>query len=81
MFVSLSGVGRRQIAAALTAVLSENSVAVHSAGTAAHGEIDPGVRTVIAELAVDTDSAFARPVTDEVLRAADVIVTMATASA
>ena len=53
-----------------------STVAVHSAGTAAHGEIDPGVRAVIAELGVDPDDAFARPVTDEVLRAADVIVTM-----
>ena len=76
VFVSLSGGGRGQIAAALTAVLSENTVAVHSAGTAAQGEIDPGVRAVIAELGIDPDDAFARPVTDEVLRAADVIVTM-----
>ena len=31
---------------------------------------------MIAELDVDPDEAFARPVTDEVLRAADVVVTM-----
>jgi arsenate reductase len=31
---------------------------------------------VIEELGVDAEQAFARPVTDEVLRAADVIVTM-----
>ena len=76
MFVSLSGGGRGQIAAALTTLLSENRVAVHSAGTAVHGQIDPQVRAVIAELDVNPDEAFARPVTDEVLRAADVIVTM-----
>ena len=76
VFVSLSGGGRGQIAAALTTLLSENRVCVHSAGTAVHGQIDPNVRAVIAELGIDPDEAFARPVTDEVLRAADVIVTM-----
>ena len=76
MFVSLSGGGRGQIAAALTTLLSENRVSVHSAGTAARAEIDPAVRAVIAELGVDPDDGFARRVTDEVLRVADVIVTM-----
>ena len=76
VFVSLSGGGRGQIAAALTSRLSDNRVSVHSAGTAVHRQIDPDVRTVIAELGIDPVEAFARPVTDEVLRAADVIVTM-----
>ena len=76
VFVSLSGGGRGQIAAALTTLLSGNRVSVHSAGTAVHGEIDPGVQSVIAELGIDRDDAFAKPVTDEILRAADVIVTM-----
>ncbi|MGO9976293.1 MAG: low molecular weight phosphatase family protein [Solirubrobacteraceae bacterium] len=76
VFVSLSGGGRGQIAAALTTLLSGNRVSVHSAGTAVHGQIDPDVRAVIAELGVDPEQAFARPVTDEVLHGADVIVTM-----
>jgi len=75
VFVSLSGGGRGQIAAALTAMLCGDRVTVHSAGTHA-GSVDPAVRTVIAELGVNPDEAFARPVTNEVLRAADVIVTM-----
>ena len=75
VFVSLSGGGRGQIAAALTATLCGGRVTVHSAGTQA-GQVDPGVRTVITELGLDPDEAFARPVTNEVLRAADVIVTM-----
>jgi protein-tyrosine-phosphatase len=76
VFVSLSGGGRGQIAAALTAKLSERRVSVHSAGTAVHAAIDPQVRTVIGELGLDPSDEFARPVTDEVLRGADVIVTM-----
>ena len=76
VFVSLSGGGRGHIASALTTMLSEQRVSVHSAGTAVRAEIDPGVRAAIGELGVDPDQEFARPVTDEVLRAADVIVTM-----
>jgi protein-tyrosine-phosphatase len=76
VFVSLSGGGRGQIAAALTTLLSEDRVSVHSAGTAAQAQIDPAVRDVIAEIGLDPEEAFARPVTEEVLHAADVIVTM-----
>jgi protein-tyrosine-phosphatase len=76
VFVSLSGGGRGQIAAALTTKLSEHRVAVHSAGTAARAEIDPQVRTVIDEIGLGPDEEFVRPVTDEVLRGADVVVTM-----
>ena len=74
--VSLSGGGRGQIAAALTAKLSDRRVSVHSAGTATRAGIDPQVRAVIAELGRDPDEEFARPVTDDILRGADVIVTM-----
>jgi len=76
VFVSLSGGGRGQIAAALTAKLSGRRVSVHSAGTAARAEIDPQVRTIIQEIGLDPDEEFVRPVTDEVLHGADVIVTM-----
>ena len=57
-------------------MLSNHQVSVHSAGTAVNAEIDPGVRTVLGEIGIDTDEPFARPVTDEVIRGADVIVTM-----
>jgi arsenate reductase len=76
VFVSLSGGGRGQLAAALTTRLSGGRVAVHSAGTAAEGVIDPAVRTAIEELGVDTEEAFVRPASEEVLQAADVVVTM-----
>lgn len=76
VFVSLSGGGRGQIAAALTTKLSGGRVSVHSAGTVVRGQVDPHVRAVIEELELNPDTEFARPVTDEVLRGADVIVTM-----
>jgi len=76
VFVSLGGGGRGQIAAALTTLLSANSLTVHSAGTAVQGEIDPAVSAVITELGIDATDAFARPITPEVLQAASVVVTM-----
>lgn len=76
VFVSLSGGGRGLLAAALTTMLAGSRVSVHSAGTAARAAIDPQIWTVIAELGLDPDQEFARPVTDDVLRGADVIVTM-----
>ncbi len=76
VFVSLSGGGRGQIAAALTRLLSDNEVAVHSAGTAIQGQIDPAVSAAISERGIDTSDAFARPITPEVLQVTDVVVTM-----
>src|SRR5579863_3645250 len=76
VFVSLGGGGRGQIAAALTTLLSGNKVVAHSAGTAVQGEIDPAVSAAISELGIDVTDAFARPVTPEVLQAANMVVTM-----
>jgi arsenate reductase (thioredoxin) len=76
VFVSLSGGGRGQIAAALISLLSEGRVTPHAAGTARHGVLDSNVEAVIRELGVDTSEVFVRPVSPDVLAAADVIVTM-----
>ena len=77
VFVSLSGGGRGQMAAALTTLLSEGeAVTAHAAGSSRHGVLDPTVETVIRELGVDTAEFFVRPVSSDILSAADVIVTM-----
>jgi arsenate reductase len=77
VFVSLSGGGRGQLASALTRNHAQGRVEVHSAGSAAGTTtLDPAVRAVIEELDLDLEDAYARPVTREVLEAADVIVTM-----
>ena len=76
VFVSLSGGGRGQMAAALTTLLSEGAVTAHAAGSSRHGVLDPTVETVIRELGVDTSEFFVRPVSSDILVAADVIVTM-----
>ncbi len=76
VFVSLSGGGRGQIAAALTTLPSEKPRVRALRRYRGQRPNRPHVHAVIAELGIDPDQAFARPVTDEVLRAADVIVTM-----
>lgn len=77
LFVSGHDMGRAQIAAAVMSKLGGDRVSVHSAASAHDlGELDPGVKLAIEELGVDLDVAYAKPLTDEVLEGADVIVTM-----
>lgn len=49
---------------------------VRSAGSAPAGEVNATVREAMAEVGIDLDDAFPKPLTDEVVRAADVVVTM-----
>jgi arsenate reductase len=76
LFIGLGDTGRGQIAAALLTLRSEGSIVAHSAGSTAQSGIDPGVVEVMAELGVDLSEAFAKPLSREVLEAADVVVTM-----
>lgn len=49
---------------------------VRSAGSTPANEIHAGVREVMAETGVDMAQEFPKPLTDEVVRAADVVITM-----
>jgi len=76
LFVCVHNAGRSQIAAALARHLSGGRVNVRSAGSAPVGEINPVVAQVLAERGVPIPDAYPKPLTDRVVRAADVIVTM-----
>jgi arsenate reductase len=76
LFVCVRNAGRSQLAAALTHRLSDGWVAVRSAGSQPGDQIDPMVIEVMRELGIDLTEEFPKPVTDEVVRAADVVVTM-----
>lgn len=76
LFVCVHNAGRSQMAAALARHLSAGRVHVRSAGSQPTGEILPLVRQVLAERGITLAEAFPKPLTDEVVRAADVIVTM-----
>jgi arsenate reductase len=76
LFVCVENAGRSQVAAALTDHLSEGAVSVRSAGSTPADEVHPNVVRAMYEIGVDIDREFPKPLTDEVVRAADVVVTM-----
>jgi len=76
LFVCVHNAGRSQIAAALTQSLSGGRVNVWSAGSAPADEINPAAVAVMAEMGLDLSQEFPKPMTDEVVRAADVVITM-----
>jgi protein-tyrosine-phosphatase len=76
LFVCVHNAGRSQMAAGLVKLRSEGRVHVRSAGSDPGEEINPAVVEAMAELGVDMSEEFPKPLTDEVVRAADVVITM-----
>jgi arsenate reductase (thioredoxin) len=76
LFVGLGDTGRGQMAAALLELRSGSRITAHSAGSTVGGLLDPAVVEVMAELEIDLSEAYAKPLSQEVVAAADVIVTM-----
>ena len=76
LFVCVHNAGRSQMAALLATELSGGRVHVRSAGSAPSERIDPAVAEAMAEIGLDLADAFPKPLTDEVVRAADVVITM-----
>ncbi len=76
LFVCVHNAGRSQMAAGLVKLRSEGRIHVRSAGSAPGDEINPAVVDAMAELGVDMAEEFPKPLTDEVVQAADVVITM-----
>lgn len=76
LFVCVHNAGRSQIAAALLHHAAQGKVHVRSAGSTPADEINPEVRRAMEEIEVDISQEFPKPLTDEVVRAADVVITM-----
>jgi len=76
LFVCVANAGRSQLAAALTHHLSAGKVVARSAGSTPAAELHPRVRTLIEQLDASGMPAFPKPLTDDAVRAADVVVTM-----
>jgi protein-tyrosine-phosphatase len=64
------------MAAALLDQFAEGRVHVRSAGSEPADRINPDVVTAMSELGIDVGKEFPKPVTDEVVRAADAVITM-----
>jgi arsenate reductase len=76
LFVCVHNAGRSQMAAGLLKLRSEGRINVRSAGSAPGEEINPNAVVALEELGIDMSEAFPKPLTDEVVRAADVVITM-----
>jgi protein-tyrosine-phosphatase len=62
--------------AGLVKLRSEGRIHVRSAGSTPATEINPAVVEAMEEIGVDMNEEFPKPLTDEVVRAADVVITM-----
>jgi protein-tyrosine-phosphatase len=76
LFVCVHNVGRSQMAGALAIQLSGGAVSVRSAGSAPSDSISAAVHEAMNEIGLNLADAFPKPLTDEFVRAADVVITM-----
>jgi arsenate reductase len=74
LFVCVHNAG--QMAAALATELSSGRVEVRSAGSAPSDSIPQNVHDAMQEIGLSLENAFPKPLTDEVVRASDVVITM-----
>jgi arsenate reductase (thioredoxin) len=76
LFVCEHNAGRSQMAAALLDHYAEGRVHVRSAGSTPASEINPAVARAMDEIGIDISKEFPKPLTDEVVRDADAVITM-----
>jgi protein-tyrosine-phosphatase len=76
LFVCVHNAGRSQMAAGLLDHHAKGRVHVRSAGSTPADEIDPAVVEAMAELGIDVTKEYPKPLTDEFVRASDVVITM-----
>jgi arsenate reductase (thioredoxin) len=76
LFVCVHNAGRSQMAAGLLDQLSRGRVRVRTAGSDPADEINPVAVEAMDEVGVDLSSEFPKPLTDDAVRAADVVITM-----
>ncbi len=76
LFVCVHNAGRSQMAAGLLNLHAAGRVHVRSAGSLPSAQIDDAVTEAMAEVGVDLGAEFPKPLTDDVVQAADVVITM-----
>lgn len=76
LFLCVHNAGRSQIAAGWLRHLAHGRITVYSGGSEPTSEINPAAIEAMAEVGVDIAAEFPKPWTDEVVRAADVVITM-----
>lgn len=76
LFVCVQNAGRSQLAAGILRQLAGERVVVRTAGSAPAGDVRASIVRALDEIGVSLGGEFPKPLTDEVVRAADVVVTM-----
>jgi arsenate reductase len=76
LFVCVHNAGRSQMAAGLLHERAGGRVIVRSAGSTPASELNPKVVEAMREIGIDISREFPKPLTDESVRAADIVVTM-----
>jgi arsenate reductase (thioredoxin) len=76
LFLCVHNAGRSQIAAGWMRHLAGDRAVVWSGGSEPDSEINPAAVEAMAEVGIDITEEFPKPWTDEVVRAADVVVSM-----
>lgn len=76
LFVCVENAGRSQLAAGILRQLAGDRVLVRTAGSAPAGAVRTTVVSALDEIGVSLGGEFPKPLTDEAVRAADVVVTM-----
>ena len=76
LFVCVHNAGRSQMAAALLDSRGRGKIHVRSAGSEPAAALNPAVVQAMSEIGLDLSKEFPKPLTDEFVRAADVVVTM-----
>jgi arsenate reductase len=76
LFVCVHNAGRSQMAAGLVDRLSGGQVRVRSAGSNPADELNPRVVEAMSEVGVRLEKEYPKPLTDDAVRAADVVITM-----
>lgn len=76
LFLCVHNAGRSQMAAGWLRHLAGDRVTVYSGGSEPASEINPAAIAAMEEVGIDITAEFPKPWTDEIVQAADVVITM-----
>jgi arsenate reductase (thioredoxin) len=76
MFLCVHNAGRSQMASGWLRHLAGDRVDVFSGGSEPASTVNPAAIEAMAEVGIDIRAEFPKPWTDEIIRAADVVITM-----
>jgi len=76
LFLCVHNAGRSQMAAGLFKQLAGDHALVYSGGSDPASEVNPAAVEAMREIGIDISAEFPKPWTDEVVQAANVVITM-----